>query len=123
MIMKTYYNLVLAAINLGAPMDRWKHITTCMIEKKAGISRIDKLRVIHLFEADYNVILKIMWAQKAIWQIKNKNLLKMGQAGSRPGCWAIEVAIAKEMKYNYSTMTQTVMATIDNDAKSCFDRI
>jgi hypothetical protein len=109
-ILKVYYNIVTTAIKLGQPVERWKHITTCMIEKTPGVSRLDKLRVIHIFEADYNLILKIMWSRKAIWKIHNNNLLNDGQAGSRPGCRAIDVAIQKEMK-------------VDNDAKSCFDRI
>jgi hypothetical protein len=94
-----------------------------MIEKIPGVSRLDKLRVIHLFEADYNLILKIMWSRMAIWKIHNNNLLNDGQAGSRPGCRAIDVAIQKEMKYNYAKLTRTPLITVDNDAKSCFDRI
>jgi hypothetical protein len=31
--------------------------------------------------------------------------------------------VKKEMKYLYSRLTRTPLATIDNDAKSCFDRI
>jgi hypothetical protein len=122
-ILKVYYNIVMTAIKLGQPVDRWKNITTCMIEKVPGVSRLDKLRVIHIFEADYNLILKIMWSRKAIWKIHNNNLLNDGQAGSRPGCRAIDVAIQKEMKYNYSKLTRTPLITVDNDAKSCFDRI
>jgi hypothetical protein len=29
----------------------------------------------------------------------------------------------KEMKYKYAKLTRTILGTIDNDAKSCFDRI
>jgi hypothetical protein len=122
-ILKVYYNITMTAIKLGQPVERWKNITTCMIEKTPGVSRLDKLRVIHIFEADYNLLLKIMWSRKAIWKIHNNNLLNDGQAGSRPGCRAIDVAIQKEMKYNYSKLTRTPLVTVDNDAKSCFDRI
>jgi hypothetical protein len=45
------------------------------------------------------------------------------QAGSRPGCRAIDVVINKEMKYLYAQLTRTSLGTIDNDAKSCYDRI
>jgi hypothetical protein len=61
-ILKVYYNIIMTAIKLGQPVERWKNITTCMIEKIPGVSQIDKLRVIHIFEADYNLILKIMWS-------------------------------------------------------------
>jgi Reverse transcriptase (RNA-dependent DNA polymerase) len=92
--------------------------------KIKGCPRIDKLRVIHLFEADYNLLLKIVvWARKTIWNINDNNSIHDGQAGSRPGSRAIDVVIQKEMKYLYSTLTRSNMGTIDNDAKSCFDRI
>jgi hypothetical protein len=94
-----------------------------MTIKVPGVSKINKLRVVHLFKANYNLLLKCMWARKAVWNSHNKNLLNMGQAGSRPGCRAIAVAIKKEMNYTYAKFTRTPLATIDNDAKSCFDRI
>jgi Reverse transcriptase (RNA-dependent DNA polymerase) len=122
-LLKTYYFIAMTAIKLGQPLERWTEITTCMIEKIPGVSRINKLRVIHLFECDYNLILKVMWARKAIWAIHSNNLLNCGQSGSRPGCRSIDVALNKEMKYNYSRLTRTPLITIDNDAKSCFDRI
>jgi hypothetical protein len=123
LILRIYYYITMTAITLGNPLERWTQITTCMIEKVPGLSRIDKLRVIHLYEADYNLILKIMWARKAVWQAQSKNLLNNGQAGSRPDHRSIDVALHKEMKYNYAILTRTPLATIDNDAKSCFDRI
>jgi hypothetical protein len=122
-ILRTIYNIMMSAIKLGEPIDRWKKITTCMIEKTVGVAKINKLRVIHIFEADYNLILKCMWARKAVWESHKKNLLNVSQAGSRPGGRAIEVAVQKEMKYTYAKLTRTPLATIDNGAKSCFDRI
>jgi hypothetical protein len=122
-LLKVYYNIAMSAAYIGSPLQRWKNITTCMIEKAPGVSRLDKLRVIHIFEADYNLILKVMWSRKAVWDIHHKGLLNNGQSGSRPGCRAIDVAIQKEMNYTYAKLTRTPLITVDNDAKSCFDRI
>ena len=58
-----------------------------------------------------------------IWNAIAYDMLNSGQAGSRPGCNAIDIVIMKEMKYLYSNITRTGLATMDNDAKSCFDRI
>jgi retron-type reverse transcriptase len=52
-----------------------------------------------------------------------KDRIHDGQAGSRPGRRAIDVIVQKEMKYLYAHLTRTMLGTIDNDAKSCFDRI
>jgi Reverse transcriptase (RNA-dependent DNA polymerase) len=94
-----------------------------MIEKVKGSPKIDKLRVIHLYEADYNIVQKIVWARKSVWQAHNLGRLHEGQAGSRPNQRAFDVVIQKEMKYEYARLTRTNLGTIDNDAKSCFDRI
>jgi hypothetical protein len=122
-ILDLYYKVAMTAANLGKSLDRWRQISTCMIEKIVGVPRIDKLRVIHLFEADFNMLLKIMWARKCVWQMNDLSIINEGQAGSRPGKRAIDVVIQKEMKYLYATTTRTLLGTIDNDAKSCYDRM
>ena len=95
-----------------------------MIKKSAGCSKLNKLRVIHLYEADYNLLLKILWAKKLVWHAHDKGSLHSGQSGSRPGCNAIDIVVSKEMKYLYSRLSRTALATMeDNDAKSCYDRI
>jgi hypothetical protein len=53
----------------------------------------------------------------------NNGKLNDRQAGSRPGRNAINIAIQKEMKYLYSRATRTGIGTMDNEAKSCYDRI
>jgi hypothetical protein len=101
----------------GISIYRWQNSTTAMIEKIPGCPKIHKLRVIHLYEADYNLILKVIWARKLVWNAHDTNSINKGQAGSRPGCNAIDVIIQKEMKYMYSRLTKTNLATMDNDAK------
>jgi hypothetical protein len=41
----------------------WCTLVTVMIEKDPGNPRIEHLRVIHLFEADYNLSLKMLWGE------------------------------------------------------------
>jgi hypothetical protein len=94
-----------------------------MIEKQPGCPHIKKLRVIHLYEADYNLLLKIMWARRLVWQVLDLGNLNAGQAGSQNGRNSIDVVIQKEMKYLYAMLTRTGLTTMDNDAKSCYDRI
>jgi hypothetical protein len=122
-IFKVYYKMVKIASEHGISFKRWQYSTTAMIEKSPGCPKINKLRVIHLYEADYNIILKIIWARKLVWHVHDNNRINEGQAGSRPGFNAIDVIIQKEMKYLYSRLTKTNLATMDNDAKSCYDRI
>jgi hypothetical protein len=67
-----------------------------MIEKQPGCPRINKLRVIHLFEADYNLLLKIIWARRLVWNAHDLGKINEGQAGSRPGRKALDVVIQKK---------------------------
>ena len=36
---------------------RWRNILTCMIEKDLGSAKIHRLRVIHLYKCDLNLLL------------------------------------------------------------------
>jgi hypothetical protein len=40
--------------------ERWIQIVSVCLAKKAGIPRTDKIRIIHLYEGDLNLILKIL---------------------------------------------------------------
>jgi Reverse transcriptase (RNA-dependent DNA polymerase) len=122
-ILKVYWQVIQTAATTGTSLQRWQVSHTSMIQKSIGISRIDRLRVIHLYEADYNLFLKIFWGRKLVRQSEDKKQLNEGQYGSRPGKRCIDQVIKKVMVYQYSSLTRTSMATMDNDAKSCFDRI
>jgi hypothetical protein len=122
-ILGVYYQVATAALEWGVSLQRWQNSITTMIEKQPGCPRINKLRVIHLYKADFNLLLKIIWARRLVCHAHDLNKLNEGQAGSRPGRNSIDVVIQKELKYLYALLTRTGIATMDNDAKSCYDRI
>jgi hypothetical protein len=55
-ILSVCHQLILFVIKLGKTLPQRCNVSTCMIEKIKGTPRIDKKRVIHLYEADYNLI-------------------------------------------------------------------
>jgi hypothetical protein len=61
-ILGVYHNIATAALEWGISLKRWQNSITTIIKKQPGCSRINKLRVIHLYDADYNLLLKIIWA-------------------------------------------------------------
>jgi hypothetical protein len=122
-ILSIYHQIATIALSNGISLERQQNSTTSMIKKTPGNSKINKLRVIHLYEADYNLLLKIMWARRLVWHLHDHDRLNKGQVGSRLGRNSIDVVIQKEMKYLYSSLTHTGMLTMDNDAKSCYERI
>jgi hypothetical protein len=94
-ILKVYWNLLQAVTNLFISLTRWQVSHTSMIQKTPGISRIDRLRVIHIYEADYNLFFKIFWGRKLVYSSDDNNLLNEGQYGSRPGKRCIDQVIKK----------------------------
>jgi len=54
------------AIKYGIALDRWCKSVTIMIEKDTGRSAIHRFRIIHLYEADYNLFLKLQWGLRLV---------------------------------------------------------
>ena len=53
----TIINLALTA---GRSLPRWQHSVNIMIEKDKNSPKIDRLRILQLFEADMNMFLKVL---------------------------------------------------------------
>jgi hypothetical protein len=103
---------------------QWQNVVNVMIEKEPGNSKVHRLRVIHIYKADYNFLLQAKWHQ-LISHAKNNNLLHPGQYGSRPGQDALIPVFIKEKKTKISYATHKSLIPFDNDAcvVSCYDRI
>lgn len=112
-----------AANSQGYVLSRWRRVTNAMIEKIPGKPRIDKLRVIHLFEADFNLFIGILWGRRLMWNAEDHGYLSDEQWGGRGGRMCSDVVLLKHFTYLFSHLTKTTLGTFDNDAKSCYDRI
>jgi hypothetical protein len=113
-----YFHIEVAAIRARISLTRWQTSITTMTKKISRNPWINKLRVLHLYKADYNVLLKILWARHLVWHARDHNKINDGQAGSQPGRNAIAVVIQKETKYLYSRQKRTGMGTMENNAKT-----
>ena len=72
------------AIKQRHAYDRWKTIVNVLILKDPGNFKIHRLRIIHLFECDYNFMLGLKW-KDALHQAQQSKTLNDSQYGSRPG--------------------------------------
>ena len=122
-IIALHVALLNIAATHGSPLERWQQIVSVMIEKKAGNYQLHKLRTIHLFEADYNWLLGMIFGRRMVYGAETQNHLHEGQWGSRPGRSAHDALLHKILSYEVARLTRTPLATFDNDAKSCYDRI
>jgi hypothetical protein len=75
-----------------------------MIEKDPENPRIKRLRVIHLFEAEYNLSLKLLWGKRMVYQGKDNDCFGKQQHGSRPLHQGINPVHLKTLIYNLTRM-------------------
>jgi hypothetical protein len=122
-IMSIHANIMNAATLSGTPLDRWTDVDSTMLAKSTGKPRIDKLGVIHLYEADYNGFLKTVWPHRAVRHATKKKRLNYAQGGGQKGRQANHIVLQKDLKYHYARLRKHNFATMDNDAKACYDRI
>jgi hypothetical protein len=106
----------------GYSLERWQRVVNVMIHKEAGNHKIHRLRVIHLFEADYNLILSVKWRQQ-IYAADKEQLVNPGQYGSYPGREATSLCLLEELKRDISYSSRKPIINFDNDTSSCYDRI
>ena len=74
-ILQTISTIVNANIASGTPLTRWLTSLVVMIENIPTVPQINKLRVINIYEADYNLMLKHSLPNKATKHVvKNKTI-------------------------------------------------
>ena len=106
----------------GYAPQRWRKATDSMLLKKEGVTKVDRLRTIVLFEADYNYMNKFIG--KAVMATAEANqTLADEQYGSRSGRKAIDQAINKRLYFDILRQQRLNGAICSNDAASCYDRI
>jgi hypothetical protein len=71
-------------IHYGFAPTQWCTMIMVMIEKDPGNPQIEHLRVIHLYEADYNLCLKLLWGKQMVYQGEDNNYFGEQQHGSQP---------------------------------------
>lgn len=107
--------------NIAIP--RWSKATNILIEKDPGTPNINRLRIIHLFEADFNFFLKLQWGHRLVRHADKFNLLNNGQHGSIPGHTTMDPIMLIQFTTDLSRLLKANRARFDNDASACYDRI
>jgi len=121
-ILKGHLVLLNYALQNGFSFDSWKVVVNTMLEKEPGVPKIHRLRVIHLYEADYNLILAVKWRQLLRFAC-DKGYVNVNLFGSQPGKEALDSCFIRELEYEMTRLTRKPIIHFDNDATSCYDRI
>jgi hypothetical protein len=109
-------------LHFGYSLRRWQKIVNSLLEKDPGTPRIHRLRVIHLYEWDYNLLLGVKWRQ-LLHHVVDKGTLNPACYGTTPGRSSVDPVFIKEMEYEIVRLTRYPLVHFDNDATSCYDRI
>ena len=102
--------------------ERWSYIITCMLGKDAGIPRIHRLRIIHLYECDLNLLLG-MFFRELDQHCEDNYLMNKGIYGCRPNKRAIDPVFVDVTQTELSMIQRSILVRFNNDATACFDRI
>jgi hypothetical protein len=93
-----------------------------MIYKSPGYRELKKLCIIHLFEADFNLLIGLLFGRRAMYQAAEKGLIHRGQF-CRPAGECNNAVMLKILHNHIAWITQTPMGHFECDATACFDRM
>jgi hypothetical protein len=121
-IISGHVTLLNYSIHFGYPYERWHNVVNALLKKDDGIPKIHRLRVIHLYEWDYNLLLCVKWRQ-LLQHVITQKTLNEACYGTVPGRSATDPVFIKEMEYEIARLTHYPLIHFDNDATACYDRI
>ena len=106
----------------GISPRRWQQGIDVMLEKKKGNYRVDKLRAILLYEADFNQNNKKI-GRDMMYLAEDLEIIAREQYGSRKNFSAVDHSLNKTLTFDLIRQNKRPGALCANDAKSCYDRI
>jgi hypothetical protein len=111
-------------IQHGISVARWCNATNVLLEKDPGTPCINRLRIIHLFKADFNLLfLKIVWGSRLVKQAVSMDLLNSGQHGTVPRRTTMDPIMLTQLTTDLCQILKINLARFDNDATACYDCI
>ena len=93
------------ALERGYSYHRWQSIANTVLFKDYSNVRLDRTRMIHIYEADFNLALGIKW-RTAMHYAEDNSLLNDGQHGSRARQNATDPVFIEELQCEISRATR-----------------
>ena len=117
-----HLDLINYALERGYSYTRWQTIANTILFKDKDNVRLHRTRVIHIYEADYNLVLGLKW-RMALHQAEALKALNEGHYGSRPKRNAVDPVMLEELQLEISRISRRMLIQTNYDAASCYDRI
>jgi hypothetical protein len=116
-ILGLIHGLATTAARLGFYLHRWTKVVNVMIYKEPGNYNLDKLRVIHLLEADFNLTVGILFGRRAMYHACNNEQIHDGQGGGL-GRECMDVTLTKVLHITMARLTKTPLSIFKSDAEA-----
>jgi hypothetical protein len=115
-LLQLHVNLLQLAFQYKHSYTRWQRVANLMLEKDYGIPKIHRLRIIHLYEADLNLLMGIYFSRTLVRHIESSNSFNEGCYGNRAGLSAHEPVFVEELQNTICYLSRTNRLDQDNDA-------
>jgi len=107
----------------GFTLERWRKCVNVVLPKDEGEFKIHRFRIIRLVETDFNQSLGMLLARPLGHFMEDTNEYPDMQYGSRDGQMTLSAVLNNVLTFDIVRLTKSVMATEENDAVGCYDRI
>ena len=71
--------------------------------------------------SDYNLTVGTLVGRQLLWRAEDMEAIHTDLWGTRRDRRANDAALSKELTYGLARITNTLLASFDNDAKSCYN--
>ena len=106
----------------GLSPARFRQVTTCFLEKKANVKRIDKMRTIWLLDSFFSLTQRIM-ARRTYANAEKAGLLAIEDFGGRKGKDASMQAVNTRIMMDIALQQRRNTVITGIDYTNCFDRM
>jgi hypothetical protein len=121
-ILEAYLKFMNILLQTSTALDRWKVVHSVALFKDTTNHYVHRIRNIHIYEADYNLLLKLKWEQ-TIAIAEKHHMLHPSQHGPRKHRPSIDPITFEIMQQEISQMSNVPYIQINYDAQACYDRI
>ena len=122
-ILQTFNIIINTTIESGNPLTRWISSIVIMIEKIPNTPRINKFRIINIYEADHNLLQKFFYQKLPTKHAEATHTIGEHACGCPPGCSVDNVELIDEFVNEVRRLTFNTLFELNHNAKSFFGRI
>ena len=121
--MRLHHIITSKALLNASHLHRWLTSIVLLLSKDKGQPKIHRLRIINIYESEYNLILKYFWPKKGMQKTEENNWLLDNATRRQKYINAIETATLNELIIECHKLTKQPLCIHQGDVMGCYDRI